>query len=94
MIYWGGVILVDNYKCVCGLINLCVDLSYGCNCDVNDYVWWEDSGFFNEKFDLLVLMLMFGDSGGFYERGYYMFGKFKCYGNVWMVFDFEMFRCY
>ena len=82
MTYWGGATPADNYKCVCGLTNSCADPSYGCNCDANDHVWREDSGFLNEKSDLPVLMLMFGDSGGSHERGYHTLGKFKCYGNA------------
>ena len=82
MTYWGGTTAADNFKCACGLTNSCADPSYGCNCDANDHVWREDSGFLTEKSDLPVLMLRFGDSGGSHERGYHTLGKFKCYGNA------------
>ena len=45
MTYWGGTTLDDNFKCACGLTNSCADPSYECNCDANDHVWREDSGF-------------------------------------------------
>lgn len=81
MMYWGGVDLV-LFKCVCGLDNLCVDFGYGCNCDKNDNVWREDSGLFINKFEFFVMQLRFGDSSVFNEKGYYMFGKLKCYGVI------------
>ena len=82
MFYWGGATPADNYKCACGLTNSCANPSYGCNCDKNDDVWREDSGFLTEKSDLPVLQLRFGDTGSSNERGYHTLGKFKCYGNA------------
>jgi len=80
MSYWGGATPADNYKCACGLTNSCANPSYGCNCDTNDGVWREDSGFLTEKSDLPVMTLQFGDTGNSFEKGYHTLGKFKCYG--------------
>lgn len=55
MKYWGGVVLFNINKCVCGLNGLCVNLNLGCNCDVNDGVWRVDSGLLIDKFDFFVL---------------------------------------
>ena len=80
MIYWGGATPADSYKCACGLTNTCADPSHGCNCDVNDDVWREDSGYLTEKSQLPVLVLKFGDTGASDESGYHTLGKLKCYG--------------
>lgn len=82
MTYWGGATPADSYKCACGLTNSCANPSYGCNCDINDGEWREDSGFLTEKSDLPVLQLRFGDTGSSSESGYHTLGKFKCYGNA------------
>ncbi len=81
MNYWGGATPADTYKCACGLTNSCADPSDGCNCDKDDSVWREDSGFITERSDLPVLQLRFGDTGHSGEAGYHTLGKFKCYGN-------------
>ncbi len=80
--YWGGATPVDSKKCACGLTSTCANPSYGCNCDANDSVWREDSGFLTEKSDLPVLQLRFGDTAHSAEEGYHTLGKFKCYGIV------------
>ena len=49
MTYWSGATPADNFKCACGVTNSCADPSYGCNCDANDHVWREDSGFVTRK---------------------------------------------
>ncbi|KAL9979545.1 hypothetical protein ACROYT_G017221 [Oculina patagonica] len=82
MDYWGGATPADTYKCACGLTNSCADPSDGCNCDINDSVWREDSGLLTEKSDLPVMQLRFGDTGGSSESGYHTLGKFKCSGSV------------
>ena len=46
----------------------------------NDEVWREDRGLLTEKRDLPVLQLRFGDTRSYFERGYHILGKFKCYG--------------
>ena len=80
MIYWGGA--SENGKCACGMTKSCADPRYGCNCDVNDYVWREDSGLLTDKSHLPVKQLRFGDTGNSSEQGYYILGKLKCYGTV------------
>ena len=78
MTYWGGA-SPGSGKCACGMTNSCADSSYGCNCDKNDSVWREDSGFLTDKTKLPVKQLRFGDvnSG---EEGYHTLGKLKCFG--------------
>ncbi|PFX13919.1 contactin-associated protein-like 2 [Stylophora pistillata] len=61
MKYWGGVDSVP-YKCACGLNNSCANPGYGCNCDKNDNVKREDSGFLTDKSKLPVTQLRFGDA--------------------------------
>ena len=82
MTYWGGATPADSFKCACGVTspNSCADPNRGCNCDKNDNVWHEDSGFLTEKSDLPVTQLRFGDTGGSKEQGYHTLGKLKCYG--------------
>ena len=82
MTYWGGVNSVP-YKCACGLNNTCADTSDGCNCDINDQKWREDSGLLTDKSKLPVIQLRFGDTGirnSINEKGYHTLGKLKCYG--------------
>ncbi|KAK2568218.1 Contactin-associated protein-like 2 [Acropora cervicornis] len=82
MKYWGGAGPTDSYKCACGVARQCADPSYGCNCDKNDKVWREDSGFIREKSHLPVIELRFGDTEGLKEKGYHTLGKLICYGNI------------
>ena len=84
MTYWGGAD-PGSGKCACGMNNSCEDTSQACNCDKNDKVWREDSGFLKNKTHLPVTELRFGDTGNasvedFDEQGYHTLGKFKCYG--------------
>ena len=84
MTYWGGVDSVP-YKCACGLNNTCADTRYGCNCDINDFNWREDSGLLTDKSKLPVIQLRFGDTylpSHRKEAGYHTLGKFKCYGLI------------
>ena len=78
MTYWGGASV--SGKCACGMTNSCADSSYGCNCDINDYTWREDSGLLTDKTRLPVKQLRLGDTGGSTDRGYHTLGKLKCYG--------------
>ncbi|XP_074618843.1 contactin-associated protein-like 2 [Acropora palmata] len=82
MKYWGGAGPANSYKCACGVTQQCADRSDGCNCDKNDYVSREDSGFLREKSHLPVIELRFGDTGASNERGYHTLGKLKCYGTI------------
>jgi len=79
MTYWGGA-SPGSGKCACGMTNSCADSSRGCNCDKNDNVWREDSGFLTDKTHLPVKQLRFGDIGDSGEQGYHTLGKLKCYG--------------
>ena len=81
MKYWGGAGPADSYKCACGVTQQCANPSNGCNCDKNDMVWREDSGFLREKSHLPVIELRFGDTEGSNEKGYHSLGKLVCYGN-------------
>ena len=79
----GGGASPGSNNCACGMTNSCADSSRACNCDKNDYVWREDSGFLTEKSQLPVKELRFGDTGmagSVNEKGYHSLGKFKCYG--------------
>ena len=70
-------------KCACGMNNSSAARKR-CNCDANDQVWREDSGFLTDKTKLPVKQLRFGDTGHkvYKENGYHTLGKFKCYGTA------------
>ena len=75
--YWGGM---DHTAkgCACKLTNSCAG-GKPCNCDLNDNVWREDSGYLRYKKDLPISEVRFGDTGGTGEEGYYTVGKLRCY---------------
>ena len=79
MNYWGGA-AVNSGKCACGMTNSC---SGGgkCNCDKNDRVWHEDSGYLTDKNTLPVTELRFGDTGDslYGESGYHTLGELRCW---------------
>ena len=75
MRYWGGA----AQGCACGITNSCARSHDSCNCDKNDFVWREDSGFLTIKSDLPVTQLRFGDAGEANEEGYHTLGKLECY---------------
>ena len=58
---------------MCGLNRSRADPRYGCNCDINDYVWRENRELLSNKTELPVIQLRFGDTGeaGDDERGYH-----------------------
>ena len=70
------------YICLCRLNRSCTDPRYGCNFDINDYVWRENRELLTNKAELPVIQLRFGDTGeaGDDERVYHTLGKLKCYG--------------
>ena len=83
MNYWGGA-AVNSGKCSCGMTNSCAG-GKKCNCDKNDEVWREDSGYLTDKITLPVSELRFGDTGGkpkkgIIELGYHTLGKLRCWG--------------
>ncbi|KAL9989348.1 hypothetical protein ACROYT_G003889 [Oculina patagonica] len=86
MTYWGGASPGSGKQiCACGINNSCADSSRPCNCDKNDNVWREDSGFLTDKTHLPVKQLRFGDTGvtsDHDERGFHTLEKFKCYGTA------------
>ena len=77
MNYWGGA-AVNSGKCACGMTNSCAS-GWKCNCDANDLIWREDSGYLTDKNTLPVAELRFGDTTGG-EKGYHTLGKLRCWG--------------
>ncbi|XP_078363616.1 contactin-associated protein-like 5 [Oculina patagonica] len=80
MSYWGGGSGSGSSQCACGMTNSCDVLGYGCNCNINDDVIREDSGYLTDKSSLPVSQLRFGDAGGPGEQGWHTLGKLYCYG--------------
>ena len=80
MKYWGGT-AVDTGKCACGMTNSCIG-EERCNCDKNDQIWREDSGYLTDKGMLPVTELRFIDTGrkDVDELGYHTLGKLRCWG--------------
>ena len=52
-----------------------------CNCDANDNIWREDSGYLTDKTTLPVTEMRFGDTGETVEYGYYTLGPLYCKGD-------------
>ncbi|XP_028411683.1 neurexin-4-like [Dendronephthya gigantea] len=77
MNYWGGA-AVDSGKCGCAMNNNCYK-GYDCNCDANDGVLREDSGFLMDTNTLPVKQLRFGDTGSSHEWGFHTLGKLLCW---------------
>ena len=81
MKYWGGA-AVNSKKCACGMTNSCAG-GGSCNCDKNDAVLREDSGFLTDKNTLPVTELRLGDTGtrnGIDEHGYHTLRELLCWG--------------
>lgn len=79
MKYWGGA-AVQSGKCACGMTDSCARGRL-CNCDANDNVLREDSGFLTDKKTLPVMELRFGDTNSKnVEYGYHTLGKLLCWG--------------
>ena len=60
--YFGGA-SPGSGKCKCGMTNSCANTTMACNCDTNDNVWREDSGYLTYKDDLPVVEFIAGDTG-------------------------------
>ena len=60
--------------------NSCANPCFGCNCDMNDCEWCEDSGLLTDKTKLPVIQLVHGDAGKD-NKGYHTLGKLNCYGT-------------
>ena len=85
MTYWGGGggAQPNSGKCACGMTDNCLKPKERCNCDQNDNVWTEDSGYLTDKSALPVIELRFGDTT-FYNKkdkevGYHTVGKLRCW---------------
>jgi hypothetical protein len=50
-----------------------------CNCDANDGVLREDSGYLTDKNTLPAMQLRFGDTGSSNEYGFHTLGKLLCW---------------
>ena len=77
MNYWGGA-AVNSGKCACGMTNSCAG-GESCNCDANDGVWRQDSGYLTDKNTLPVTQLRFGDIGDAHELAYHTLGILRCW---------------
>ena len=77
MNYWGGS-AINSGKCACGMTNSCAG-GEKCNCDKDDGIWRQDSGYLTDKNTLPVTELRLGDTGGS-EKGYHTLGKLQCWG--------------
>ena len=62
MLYWGGA-SPDSVMCACGETSSCFKQNMPCNCDANDNVLREDSGYITNKPDLPVTAFYAGDTG-------------------------------
>ena len=73
MNYWGGGD-PDSSGCACDLDKSCVDPDFVCNCDKNDNVLREDSGYLTSKDDLPMFGFYAGDTGTYTKcvRTYYV----------------------
>ena len=81
MTYWGESNYSFPYKCACGVTGTCPRAGYGCNCDLEDNTWREDSGLLTNKSHLPVKQLWFEDVN-YGNQGYHTLGKLKCYGHT------------
>ncbi|CAH1272550.1 NOTCH2 [Branchiostoma lanceolatum] len=77
---WAGS-EADGRRCSCGISGTCADDSPTCNCDNNDNVWREDSGWLTDKNSLPVMQLNFGDTGDAGEDAFHTLGRFTCEGT-------------
>ena len=67
-----GIILLTSIH-AWRLNRSCADPRYGCNCDINDYVWRENRELLTNQAELPVIQPRFGDTGEVRddERGYH-----------------------
>ncbi|CAH0552688.1 unnamed protein product [Brassicogethes aeneus] len=82
MDYWGGA-LPGSRKCECGILGTCKDPTKWCNCDSVRDEWQVDMGFIQEKENLPVKQLRFGDTGSALDEreGRYTLGPLICEGD-------------
>ena len=62
MYYWGGA-RADGESCACGETISCVKPDKVCNCDANDNVLREDSGYITKLDHLPITAFFAGDTG-------------------------------
>ena len=60
--YFGGS-TPETKMCACGETKTCVEKDLSCNCDKNDEVWREDSGYITTMDDLPITAFNAGDTG-------------------------------
>ena len=79
MPYWGGA-PHDSDVCACGVTHSCAGgiTALRCNCDKNDNIWREDSGYITYKPDLPITHFCAGDTGR------YTHGKNMAYRYVYL----------
>ncbi|KAI0228001.1 Coadhesin [Lamellibrachia satsuma] len=75
--YWPGADPSSD-MCACGMTGTCAMGAKKCNCDANDDVWREDSGYLTYKHDLPVTSFKAGDTGSTSEQGAHTIGKLEC----------------
>ncbi|XP_065676676.1 contactin-associated protein-like 4 [Hydra vulgaris] len=73
--YWGGA-PPDSSMCACGVNQTCADGLKFCNCDINDNIWREDSGFIYE-IDRLPIMAIYANISA--NNSYLSVGALKCH---------------
>ncbi|XP_078687088.1 uncharacterized protein LOC144919502 [Branchiostoma floridae x Branchiostoma belcheri] len=78
-VHWAGA-GSGRHTCSCGESGTCEDDNPACNCDNNDNVWREDSGWLTDKNTLPVMQLNFGDTGDPGESAFHTLGRFACEG--------------
>ena len=73
MTYWGGAIPNqngENITCACGMTGTCLNHERLCNCDSNDDMMHEDSGWLSVIDDLPVSSVRAGDTGACEDSGW------------------------
>jgi len=76
--YWGGA--TKSHHCACGMTGTCLDKKQKCNCDQNSSdVITSDEGYLENKSNLPVGYLRFGDTGGSDENAWYELGPLECF---------------
>ncbi|XP_050395957.1 contactin-associated protein-like 4 [Patella vulgata] len=68
----------DNDACACGIEDSCDAQGVKCNCQINDNVWREDSGFITNITALPMITFEGGDTGSTHERAYVTIGPLRC----------------
>lgn len=76
---WGGS--EEPESCACSVTGTCRVQKYKCNCDENNNkITTFDDGYLNNKDDLPVTNLKFGDTDDQTEDGWHTLGRLECFG--------------